>query len=81
MNDYSGSYELRPGFIINVTAKEGKIFGQATGQPEFEMFAEAEDTFFLKVVAAQLVFGRNETGEVVDLTLNQGSQSLKGDKK
>ena len=81
LNEYLGSYELRPGFIIEVTTKEGKIFGQATGQPEFEMFAEAEDTFFLKVVAAQLVFGRNESGEVANLTLNQGGQSLKGDKK
>lgn len=81
LNDYSGRYELRPGFIIEVTSKEGRIFGQATGQPEFEMFAEAEDTFFLKAVAAQLVFGRNETGEVVNLTLNQGGQSMKGDKK
>lgn len=81
LNEYSGSYELQPGFIIEVTTKEGKIFGQATGQPAFEMFAEAEDTFFLKVVAAQLVFGRNEAGEVANLTLNQGGQSLKGDKK
>ena len=81
LNDYLGSYELQPGFVIKVSTKEGKIFGQATGQPEFEMFAEAEDTFFLKVVAAQLVFGRNESGEVVNLTLNQGGQSLKGDKK
>jgi len=45
------------------------------------MFPESEDTFFLKVVAAQLVFGRNDSGEVVNLTLNQGGQSLKGDKK
>jgi hypothetical protein len=81
LNDYTGSYELQPGFIIKVTTTEGKIFGQATGQPEVEMFPEAEDTFFLKVVAAQLVFGRNDSGEVVNLTLNQGDQSLKGNKK
>ncbi|MCP4978050.1 MAG: serine hydrolase, partial [Maribacter sp.] len=81
LDDYLGSYELQPGFIIKVTNKEGKIFVQATGQPEFEMFPEAEDVFFLKVVAAQLVFGRNDSGKVVNLTLNQGGQSLKGDKK
>jgi len=80
LKDYTGSYELQPGFVIKVTTKEDKIFVQATGQPEFEMFPEAEDTFFLKVVAAQLVFGRNDSGKVVNLTLNQGGQSLEGDK-
>jgi CubicO group peptidase (beta-lactamase class C family) len=81
LEEYTGDYELRPGFVLSITTQDGQIFGQATGQPQFEMFPEADDTFFLKVVAAQLVFGRNDAGEVSNLTLNQGGQSLKGDKK
>lgn len=81
LEEYTGDYELRPGFVLSITTQDGQIFGQATGQPQFEMFPEAEDTFFLKVVAAQLVFARNDAGEVSNLTLNQGGQSLKGDKK
>jgi CubicO group peptidase (beta-lactamase class C family) len=81
LNDYLGTYELQPGFEITITTKDGKLFAQATGQPQFEIFAEAEDTFFLKVVAAQLVFGRNESEEVANVTLNQGGQSLKGMKQ
>ena len=81
LNDYVGIYELQPGFEVTITTKDGKLFAQATGQPQFEVFAEAEDTFFLKVVAAQLVFGRNESGEVANVTLNQGGQSMTGAKQ
>lgn len=79
--DYVGEYELAPAFIVTVTTKDDKLFAQATGQPQFEVFPEAEDTFFLKVVAAKLVFGRNDSGQVTDVTLHQGGQEMKGAKK
>lgn len=44
--------------------KEGQLFGQATGQPEFEVFTESKDTFFLMVVAAKLVFSYDESGKL-----------------
>lgn len=78
LEEYVGVYELSPEFKIIIDVKEGQIYGQATGQPQFEMFPEADDMFFLKVVAAQIVFSRNEEGVVTALTLNQGGQSLKG---
>ncbi|NHF58047.1 serine hydrolase [Flavobacteriaceae bacterium TP-CH-4] len=79
--DYEGTYELQPGFSIAVTVKDEKLYAQATGQPEFEIFPEAKDTFFLKVVAAQLVFGRDAQGTVVELTLKQGGQEITGVRK
>lgn len=79
--DYVGSYELVPGFAITITTKEDQLFAQATGQQNFPVFPEAKDTFFYKVVSAQLVFERNDNGEVINLTLHQNGQSLKGDKK
>ena len=36
------------------------MFAQLTSQPKFEIFAESEKDFFLKVVDAQITF---ETGE------------------
>ncbi|MGB5437944.1 MAG: serine hydrolase [Maribacter sp.] len=80
-DDYVGSYELVPGFAITITNKDNQLFAQATGQQNFPIFPEAEDTFFYKVVSAQLVFERNDAGEVINVTLNQNGQSLKGDKK
>ena len=79
--EYVGEYELAPSFILTVTTKGDQLFAQATGQPQFEVFPEAEDTFFLKVVAAKLVFGRDDEGEVTDVTLHQGGQEMKGVKK
>ncbi|HKR63060.1 MAG TPA: serine hydrolase [Thermoanaerobaculia bacterium] len=56
---YVGRYELAPGFIITITREGAHLFGQATGQPRFEMFAENDHEFFLKVVDAQITFNEN----------------------
>lgn len=80
LSDYVGEYELAPTFIITVTTDEDKLFAKATGQPQFQVFPESEDTFFLKVVAAKLVFGRDD-GKVTNVTLHQGGQEMKGMKK
>jgi CubicO group peptidase (beta-lactamase class C family) len=79
--EYVGAYELAPSFVITVTTEDGKLLAQATGQPRFQVFPEAEDTFFLKVVAAKIVFGRDDNGKIIDLTLHQGGQEMKGVKK
>jgi len=53
---YVGEYELTPAFKIAVTREASRLFVQATGQPRFEVFAESESEFFLKVVDAQITF-------------------------
>lgn len=73
---YVGKYELQPGFVLEVTTNNGQIFAQATGQPQFEIFAEDEDTFFLKVVPASIDFNKDESGEVISLTLHQNGQDM-----
>jgi len=80
LKQYSGKYELAPTFHIIVTAKGNQLFAQATGQPEFEIFAESETTFFLKVVPASIDFSKNEKGEITSLTLHQGGQDMVGRK-
>lgn len=80
LKKYIGKYELQPGFVIEVSVEEGKIFAQATGQPKAEMFAEKEDYFFLKVVAAEILFTKNDKGVVDLLTLHQGGQKMPGKK-
>lgn len=70
MPDYLGYYELREGGIVTITTEDGKLFGRVTGQPAFELFEEAEDAFFYKVVPAQLHFTRVD-GKVVGLVIHQ----------
>lgn len=76
--NYEGTYELQPSFQIVVTTQDNRIFAQATGQPQFELFAESENTFFLKVVEAKVTFNKNPDGSIKSLTLFQGGQEIEG---
>ena len=80
LSQYIGKYELQPGFVIEITTKENQIFAQATGQPQFEIFAETEATFFFKVVPASMVFNKNDKDKVTSLTLHQRGQNMEAKK-
>ncbi|WP_190246210.1 serine hydrolase [Gelidibacter gilvus] len=80
LEQYVGKYGLAPTMVLEITTKENRIFGQLTGQPSFEMFAEKPDVFFLKVVDAQLVFNRNEKDKIIDLILFQNGREIPGKK-
>jgi D-alanyl-D-alanine-carboxypeptidase/D-alanyl-D-alanine-endopeptidase len=68
---YVGRYQLAPNFIMTITRDGDRLFGQATGQPQFEMFAEGERDYFLKVVDAQITFVTDSTGRATELILHQ----------
>ena len=76
LSQYVGKYELQPTFIITIIVRENRLFAQATGQPEFEIFASEKDQFFLKVVPAEITFSRNTNDTVESLTLKQGGQEM-----
>lgn len=78
---YEGVYELAPTFAITMRVKDGKLMTQATGQQEFELFAESKDRFFLKVVDAQVEFTRDTSGKVTGLILHQGGRSMPAPRK
>jgi D-alanyl-D-alanine carboxypeptidase len=71
---YVGVYELAPTFSVTIVRRGEQLFAQATGQPEFEMFAESEKSFFLKVVDAQVEFQTDAEGKVTGLVLHQGGR-------
>jgi CubicO group peptidase (beta-lactamase class C family) len=71
-----GTYELGPGFNIDVRRKENGIFIQATGQGEVEAFPRTETEYFLKVVDAQISFIKDSSGKVTSLVLHQGGRDL-----
>lgn len=79
LESYVGVYELAPNFTITITRTGSKLFGQPTGQGQFELFAKSDTEFFLKVVDAQVTFSVKE-GKVESLTLFQGGQVMPGKK-
>jgi uncharacterized protein len=74
---YVGQYELGPGFIINITKEDGKLMGEAPGQPKLELFPESETRFFLKVAEIQITFVRDDKGNISGLILRQNAKDLK----
>jgi CubicO group peptidase (beta-lactamase class C family) len=64
LSKYVGEYQLTPEFSIKVTLEGDELKAQASGQPQFAIYAERENFFFLKVVDAQLEFIKDEKGTV-----------------
>jgi hypothetical protein len=50
------------------------------GQPTVELFAMAEDEFFIKTVEAKVKFIKDEKGAVNQLIVTQNGQEIKGKK-
>lgn len=78
LDAYVGEYQLAPNFSITVTKEGSSLFGQATGQSKFPLFAESETDFFLKVTDAQISFVRDANGKVDSIVLHQGGQNIPG---
>lgn len=78
LSQYVGEYEIQPGFIIAFTREGNRLFTQATGQPKFEIFAESDTKFFLKVVDAQVEFVAGQDGKVNKMILYQGGKKIEG---
>jgi D-alanyl-D-alanine-carboxypeptidase/D-alanyl-D-alanine-endopeptidase len=78
--DYPGRYPLTPAFIITITASEGAVFGQATGQPRFAMRPIGTDRFAIVGVDAEISFARGSDGKVSALTLHQNGQNVRGER-
>jgi len=80
LETYVGKYQLAPTFIITITRKESKLFLQATGQPQFEVFPSSQNEFYLKVVEASITFNKGDDGDIESLILHQGGQKVPGKK-
>lgn len=80
LKDYVGEYQLFPEFIMTVSLEGDQLKAQATGQPMFDVYAESETKFFLKVVDAQIEFVRNSDGKVDKLILYQAGQRFEGER-
>ena len=78
LDRYVGTYELIPGFSIEVTRGESGLVARATGQPAFPVFPESETRFFLEEVDAVIEFHGADDGEADAITLHQGGREMPG---
>ncbi|WP_158637305.1 serine hydrolase [Lacibacter cauensis] len=80
LSRYTGVYELQPGFQIEITLKKDRLFAKASGQPEVELIAEADNRFFIREIGARIVFNQSPEGVVNSLTFSQGADKTEGKK-
>jgi hypothetical protein len=78
---YAGTYAMGSGTDVTMTVEDGHLMTQITGQPKFELFAESETEFFLKVIEAQVEFVTDPSGAVTFLVIHQGGQDVKAVRK
>jgi len=75
-----GTYEVNPEVMFSVTREGGRVYVQATGQEQLEMFAESETKFFLKVNDALLEFVKDDSGAVRKAVISQGGRMTEAKK-
>jgi hypothetical protein len=80
LKQYVGEYQLAPNFSITVYLENNALKAQATGQPAFDLFAEKENVFFLKVVEAKIEFIKDDKGIVTEMILYQNGAQPRGKK-
>jgi len=78
---YTGTYEMRPGFDLVITLEGDQLVSQATGQGKIPLFAESETKFFPKVIDAEIEFLKDDKGAVTHLMLHQGAAEIKAPRK
>jgi CubicO group peptidase (beta-lactamase class C family) len=62
LDKYVGDYEFEPNVIISVTAADGRLFAQPTGQDKTEVFPVSETEFVAKEMDASLKFIEGDDG-------------------
>ena len=73
---YVGNYKLNDTMDIAVRLTADKLTAQATGQGEFEIFAQNETRFFAKVAPISITFGDLVDGKAGSFLLEQGGSML-----
>lgn len=67
----TGTYAATPEFKLSVRTRDGKLYAQATGQAEFELFANGPRRFFARVTPLEIEFA-GDSGQPDNLVIVQG---------
>ncbi|MGA7966817.1 MAG: serine hydrolase [Gammaproteobacteria bacterium] len=71
LDEYAGSYRLRPHFILTVFRQGGQLLAQATGQGALPIYPSARNEFFAKMADIRITFKRGKNDKVTELVLHQ----------
>ena len=71
MAQYVGTYALTPKFNVTIRLRDNKLFAQATGQGEFELFGKSDTTFFARITPLEIVFEDVKDGKAMRFQITQ----------
>jgi len=78
LNRYTGTYEVKPNVNLTIGLDNtNQLYLLAPGQTKkVELFAETQNSFFVKIVDAEITFNKNETNTIISLTMNQSGRKI-----
>ena len=77
LDAYVGDYELLPGRTVAIARSGDQLMVGMRGVPNTPIFPESETKFFFKVADVQIIFVKDEKGEVNELMVEQGGRTFK----
>ncbi len=80
LDRYTGRYQFSPTDIMTVTREGNHLVGQLLDGQRFEMFAESEHDFFMKIADAQVTFESSGQGPAKVAIWHQGGQDQRGER-
>jgi D-alanyl-D-alanine-carboxypeptidase/D-alanyl-D-alanine-endopeptidase len=78
LDRYIGRYQFSPTDIMTVTREGDHLVGQLLDGQRFEMFAEGEHDFFMKIADAQVTFESSDQGPAKVAIWHQGGEDQRG---
>jgi D-alanyl-D-alanine-carboxypeptidase/D-alanyl-D-alanine-endopeptidase len=80
LDKYTGRYQLGPDRIFEITRDGDRLFAQAfaaqgVGGPKFEMFAESDKAFLVRVTGSQINFETGPDGRATNLIMRRGGRT------
>ncbi|WP_339614411.1 serine hydrolase domain-containing protein [uncultured Winogradskyella sp.] len=73
---YVGDFELRPGFIIKISKKDGQLYALATGQSEVSLTPISTTEYIVEDIEAKVEFIPNGGENIKLFKLHQGGQIM-----
>jgi len=80
LDRYIGRYQFSPTDIMTVTREGNHLIGQLLDGQRFEMFAEGEHDFFMKIAEAQVSFESSGEGPAKVAVWHQGGKDQRGER-
>jgi pimeloyl-ACP methyl ester carboxylesterase len=77
LDAYAGTYQF-DSFAMTVSHRGDHLYAAAAGQPEIELFPEAEGHVFAKAFDGEFDFVRDPDGVVRDIVMRASGQEVKG---